>query len=46
VEDLPFRVNQLLGSKKLGEMAKAAKALGRAQAARSICEIVLERMAK
>ena len=46
VEDLPFRVNQLLGSKKLGEMAKAAKSLGRAQAARSICEIVLGRMVK
>jgi processive 1,2-diacylglycerol beta-glucosyltransferase len=41
VEDLPFRVGQLIGSKKLSEMAKAAKALGRPQAAQTICEEVL-----
>ena len=28
VEDLPFRIEQLLGSKKLAEMAKAAKVPG------------------
>jgi processive 1,2-diacylglycerol beta-glucosyltransferase len=38
VEDLPFRIGQLLASKKLSEMAKAAKALGRPEAARQICE--------
>jgi processive 1,2-diacylglycerol beta-glucosyltransferase len=44
VEDLPFRVEQLLGSKKLGEMAKAAKALGRLKAAEEICREVLKRI--
>jgi processive 1,2-diacylglycerol beta-glucosyltransferase len=43
VEDLPFRLEQLLGSKKLLEMSKAAKALGRPQAARMICTEVLRR---
>ena len=33
VEDLPFRIEKLLGSKKLAEMAKAAKSLGRPQSA-------------
>ena len=44
VEDLPYRVEQLLGSKKLGEMAKAAKKLGRPRAAETICQEVLARM--
>jgi len=44
VEDLPYRIGQLLGSKKLGEMGKATKALGRSQAAEAICRAVLERM--
>lgn len=44
VEDLPFRVEQLLGSKKMGEMAKAAKALGRMKAAEDICREVLKRI--
>lgn len=44
VEDLPFRVGQLLGSKKLAEMVKAAKALGRPKAAEAICEEVLKRL--
>ncbi len=43
VEDLPYRVEQLLGSKKLSEMAKAAKALGQPQAATTICREVLKR---
>jgi processive 1,2-diacylglycerol beta-glucosyltransferase len=43
VEDLPFRVGQLTGSKKLAEMARAAKALGRPQAAQAICGEVLLR---
>jgi processive 1,2-diacylglycerol beta-glucosyltransferase len=45
VEDLPFRVEQLLGSKKLSEMAKAAKALGRPTAAPDICKETLRRLA-
>jgi processive 1,2-diacylglycerol beta-glucosyltransferase len=44
VEDLPYRVGQLLGSKKLAEMAKAAKTLGKANAARAICDAVVGRM--
>ena len=43
VEDLPYRLGQLLGSPKLGQMARAAKALGRPLAARSICEEVSRR---
>ena len=45
VEDLPYRIEQLLGSKKLAEMARAAKALGRPDAARRICEAVIGRLA-
>ena len=46
VEDLSFRIDQLLGSKKLVEMSASAKHLGRPQAAASICEEVLKRLAK
>lgn len=44
VEDLPYRIEQLLGSKKLLEMAKAAKSLGRPQAAQAICREALARL--
>jgi len=44
IEDLPFRIEQLLGSKKLGEMARAAKKLGRPRSAENICEEILKRM--
>ena len=44
MEDLPFRIEQLLGSKKLGEMAKAAKALGRLKSAEAVCKEVLARL--
>jgi processive 1,2-diacylglycerol beta-glucosyltransferase len=44
VEDLPFRLDQFLGSKKLAEMARAAKALGRPAAAADICRAVVERL--
>ncbi len=44
VEDLPFRIEKLLGSKKLAEMAKAAKALGRPQSATAVCQEVLKRL--
>jgi processive 1,2-diacylglycerol beta-glucosyltransferase len=40
VEDLPFRVDQLLGSKKLADMARAASALARPSAASDICRAV------
>lgn len=44
VEDLPFRIEQLLGSKKLPAMARAAKKLGRPRAAETICREVLARI--
>jgi processive 1,2-diacylglycerol beta-glucosyltransferase len=44
VEDLPYRIEQLLGSKKLAQMAAAAKALGRPQAASKVCEEVMKRV--
>ena len=43
VEDLPFRLEQLLGSKKLSEMGRAAKRLGRPDAASAVCREVLAR---
>ena len=43
VEDLPYRIEQLLGSRKLAEMARAAKALGRPRAAQDICHEVVRR---
>jgi processive 1,2-diacylglycerol beta-glucosyltransferase len=44
VEDLPFRIEKLLGSKKLAEMAKAAKSHGRPQSATMVCQEVLKRL--
>jgi hypothetical protein len=44
VEDLPFRIEQLLGSKKLVEMAKAAKTLGRLKSAEAVCKEVIARL--
>ena len=43
VEDLPYRVKQLLAGRKLADMARAARKLGRPQAARDICEEVTRR---
>jgi processive 1,2-diacylglycerol beta-glucosyltransferase len=43
VEDLPFRLDQLLGSKKLAEMGAAARALGHPSAAADICRETLQR---
>jgi len=45
VEDLPFRLGRLLGSKKLAGMARAAAALGRPAAAADICRAVADRIA-
>jgi processive 1,2-diacylglycerol beta-glucosyltransferase len=44
LEDLPYRVGQLVGSRKLMSMSKAARALGRPDAARAICREVLSRL--
>ena len=46
VEDVPFKVAQLLSSKKLAELAKAAKRIGRADAANEICREVLRRVGR
>jgi processive 1,2-diacylglycerol beta-glucosyltransferase len=43
VEDMPYRIEQLLGSRKLAEMSRAAKLLGRPQAAKAICQEVVRR---
>jgi len=44
VEDLPYRIAQLLGKPKLAEMEAAARALGRSGAAKTICEEVVRRV--
>jgi processive 1,2-diacylglycerol beta-glucosyltransferase len=41
VEDLPYRIEQLLGSRRLPDMARAAKAIGRPDAARAVCREVV-----
>jgi hypothetical protein len=43
-EDLPFRIEQLSGSRKLAEMARAAKSPGRPQSAMAVCREVLKRL--
>ena len=44
VEDLPYRIDQLLSTRKLGEMARAARALGRPDAAKAVCCEVVKRV--
>jgi len=44
VEDLPYRLEKLLGSPKLVEMARAARELARPDAAIQICEAVIHRL--
>ncbi|HKQ38735.1 MAG TPA: glycosyltransferase [Verrucomicrobiae bacterium] len=44
MEDLPFRLEKLLGSARLAEMAAAAKRLGRPHAAAEICRQVQRRL--
>jgi processive 1,2-diacylglycerol beta-glucosyltransferase len=44
VEDLPFRVGQLLGTRKLAALARAAKVLGRPDAAADVCREILRRV--
>lgn len=43
VEDLPYRMEQLLAAKKIPELARAARSLGRPNAARDICTAVSRR---
>lgn len=44
VEDLSFRIQQLLAGRKLAEMRRASKRLGHPHAARDICTEVLKRV--
>jgi processive 1,2-diacylglycerol beta-glucosyltransferase len=44
IDDLPFRLEQLLGSDKLDELARTARALGRPAAAAEICREVVARV--
>lgn len=44
VEDVPFRLEQLLGSPRLAAMARTAKKLGRPGAATHVCQAVLDRL--
>ncbi len=46
LDDLPFKLEQLLASKKLPALSKAAKSLGRSDAARTICAEVARRFAE
>ena len=46
VEDLPYRVGQLLGSQKLKTMARHSKSAGRPEAAADVCRRVIERLQK
>lgn len=43
LEDLPYRLEQLLGTKKLADLARAARALGRPNAAAAVCAEVVQR---
>jgi len=40
IEDMPFRIEQLIGSQKLKEMARAARGLGHPNAAPEVCREV------
>lgn len=44
VEDLPFRLEKLIETGKLASLTKGAKALGKPQAARAVCEEVVKRV--
>ena len=46
IEDLPFRLEQLLGSRKLSAMARAARKLGRPNAAAAICRQITRRIGR
>jgi len=45
IEDLPFRLEQLMGSTKLMRMARAARELGHPDAAQAVCRAIAERLA-
>ncbi|MEW6302067.1 MAG: glycosyltransferase [Verrucomicrobiota bacterium] len=45
VQDVPHRIEQLFETKKLAQLARAAKSLGRPNAAQDVCRAVLAGMA-
>ena len=45
VEDLPFKITTLLDSKKLAQMARAARGLGQPRAAAAVCLAAMKRVA-
>lgn len=46
MDDVPYKLKQLLNTKKLADMSRAAKALGRPQAALDVCRCSIERFEK
>lgn len=46
IEEISHKVGQLLGTKKLAAMAKAARAVGHPTAARNVCEEVLRQTSR
>ncbi|HTH49568.1 MAG TPA: glycosyltransferase [Candidatus Limnocylindria bacterium] len=44
VEDLPFKLGQLLGDARLTALTKGAKALGQPEAAEAVCRAALDRL--
>ena len=45
IEEMSIRVGELLGTKKLAAMSKAARAVGKPSAARNVCNEILRRVA-
>ena len=46
IEDAPFRIEKLLASKKLEEMARAARELAQPHAAEAVCQATVQRLAR
>lgn len=44
VEDLPFRLGEMLGARKLKDLGRAARSLGRPRAAINVCREVISRL--
>jgi processive 1,2-diacylglycerol beta-glucosyltransferase len=44
IEEMSIRIGELLGSRKLAAMARAARTVGRPAAARTVCEEILQRV--
>ncbi|PYM11090.1 MAG: hypothetical protein DME18_14860 [Verrucomicrobia bacterium] len=46
IEDVPFRLDQLIGSRKLKSMGRSARELGHPNAAQQICRKISERLCR